>query len=119
MLNLLQKENDELKSQLENLNKGYEELKQKKIPDNYSLDNYQLIEEKVQKVPSDLTGEEKEQKKIEETDNTFDLEKRESKNTNNEILKKTNVLIHQFKNNEICPDIQLNISSIKKKIRRK
>ena len=111
----LQKENDELKNELENLHKGYDELKQKRNNDNYSLDNYQLIEEKVQKVPSDLTGEEKEQKKIEETDNTFDLEKRESKNTNNEILKKTNVLIHQFKNNEICPDIQLNISSIKKK----
>ena len=111
----LQRENDELKNELENLQKGYDELKQKKHTDNYSLDNYQLIEEKVQKVPSDLTGEEKEQKKAEEADNTFDLEKRDSKNTNNEILKKTNVLIHQFKNNEICTDIQLNINSIKTK----
>ena len=41
----LQKENDELKNELENLHKGYEELKQKKNTDNYSLDNYQLIEE--------------------------------------------------------------------------
>ena len=111
----LQKENDELKNELENLHKGYEELKQKKNTDNYSLDNYQLIEEKVQKVPSDLTGEKKERKNAEGIDNTFDLEKREFKNTNNEILKKTNVLIHQFNNNKICTNIQLNISNIKTK----
>ena len=111
----LQKENDDLKNELENLHKGYEELKQKKNTDNYSLDNYQLIEEKVQKVPSDLTGEKKERKNAEGIDNTFDLEKREFKNTNNEILKKTNVLIHQFNNNKICTNIQLNISNIKTK----
>ena len=111
----LQKENDELKNEIENLHKGYEELKQKKNTDNYSLDNYQLIEEKVQKVPSDLTGEKKERKNAEGIDNTFDLEKREFKNTNNEILKKTNVLIHQFNNNKICTNIQLNISNIKTK----
>ena len=111
----LQKENDSLKNELENLHKGYEELKQKKNTDNYSLDNYQLIEEKVQKDPSDLTGEEKERKNAEKADNTFDLEIRESKNTNNEILKKTNVLIHQFTNNKICTDIQLNINNIKTK----
>ena len=69
----------------------------------------------MQKVPSDLTGEKKERKNAEGIDNTFDLEKREFKNTNNEILKKTNVLIHQFSNNKICTNIQLNISNIKTK----
>ena len=46
----------------------------------------------------------------EKTTDTFDLEKREIRITRKTILKKTNVLYHQFKNNSVCSDTKININ---------
>ena len=111
---------DSNKEENNNKNDGEcnDELKEQKSikNENYSLDNIQLTIEKVQKIPLKLTDEEVqieiEPKREEKTTDTFDLEKREIKITTKKILKKTNVLRREFKNNEICPDTKLNIYKI-------
>ena len=89
------------------------EKEDKKINcENYSLDNVNFS---INKIPKEICEqgiqiEEKKPEKKEKTTDTFDLEKREIKITSRKILKKTNVLRHEFKNNSICPDTKININ---------
>ena len=84
-------------------NKNYE---------NYTLDNVQFSIEKKPKILSEqgIQIEEIKPEQIEKMTDTFDLEKREIRITHKKVLKKTNVLRHEFKHNSICSDIKLSIN---------
>ena len=87
----------------ENENKKYE---------NYIFDNVQFtIKNKPKKVSEQgIQIEETKPEQYEKMTDTFDLEKKEIKITHRKILKKTNVLRHEFKHNSICPDTKLSIN---------
>ena len=97
--NQTNKENDEY----ENKNKNY---------GNLTFDNIQFsIKKKPKKVSEQAVQiEEIKPEQTEKMTDTFDLEKREIRITNKKILKKTNVLRHEFKHNSICSDTQLSIN---------
>ena len=95
-----------------------EEEKKRKLEDiieEYYISHMELCFEKKPKQPIQISeqGIQKDEEKPEmdeKTTDTFDLENREIKITHKRILKKTNVLYHQFKNNSICSDTKININ---------
>ena len=88
------------------------------LEDLFSVENIQLSIDKAPKEQKELSeqGIQKEESKPkfeEKKTDTFDLEKKDTINTNEDILKKTNVLRHEFKNNSICSETQFKISETK------
>ena len=134
----LKKENETLKNKLEIENKEILQQKEKQnilniipskneeftlekttydkiINDNfYSVEKIQLNIDKLQKPEIELTEqgvqiEENKPEVEEKTTDTLDLEKKEIKITTKKIIKKTNILKYEFKNNSICKDSKLKI----------
>ena len=76
------------------------------------IENMQFSIDSIPKEVSEqgIQIEEEKPKKEEKDTDTFDLEKKEIKITHKKILKKTNVLRHEFRNNSICSDTKININ---------
>ena len=112
MLDKLQRENEEMNLKLKELTKENKELKDNRSKDNenYSL---KLSNDQVQKSPK-LTKLEnipkKEEKEKEKEKDSGDSHKKKLIINTKKVIKRTNILKHSFKDNEVCSNVQLNIN---------